>query len=153
MEIVEVTYPQDLVEVRCLFDEYAASLGVDLSYQGFGKELSGLPGAYARPRGRLLLAKVEGEAAACVALRPLDEKACEMKRLFVRPGFQKRGLARALCERLIIEAREAGYTSMVLDTLPSMSGALRLYETLGFVRRAPYYDTPIEETVFMEREL
>lgn len=150
MEIVQASTAADFDEVRELFVEYARALNLDLAYQGFEAELSSLPGAYAPPSGRLLIAR-EGESlAGCIAFRPFRDGSCEMKRLYVRPAFQKTGLGRALCERLLAEAKEAGYRSMLLDTLPPMQAAVRLYESLGFVRRTSYYDTPLEETIFME---
>jgi putative acetyltransferase len=124
-----------------------------MSYQGFAAELAGLPGAYAPPRGRLLLALDAGGEAGCVALRPVNEVTCETKRLFVRPSWQGRGLGRALAGRVIAEARTIGYSTLLLDTLPTMHSAIRLYESLGFVRRAPYYPTAPAGTVFMELEL
>lgn len=152
-EISLATTTKDLAAVRQLFEEYAASLGVDLGYQGFAKELRELPGVYGLPRGRLLLAIVEGAATGCVALRPRDDRTCEMKRLYVRPRRQGFGLGRTLAERVIAEAQAIGYSTMLLDTLPNMHGALRLYESLGFIRRAPYFQSPIEGNVFMELQL
>jgi len=139
--------------VRCLFEEYAAWLRLDLSYQGFSAELADLPGAYAPPRGRLFLATHSNQLAGCVALRPIAEEVCEMKRLFVRPTFQRQGLGSALVERVIAEARIIGYSKLVLDTLGSMENALRLYQTFGFVRCPAYYETPVAETVFLELKL
>lgn len=150
VSIVQAASPHDIEKVRQLFEEYAGSLGVDLSYQGFALELAGLPGAYAAPRGRLLLCTIAGAAAGCVGLRPVDARTCEMKRLFVRPERQGLSLGRQLASRVIADARAAGYSTMLLDTLPSMHGALRLYESLGFVRRQPYFQSPIEGNVFME---
>lgn len=150
MEIVQATTPDDFAGVRELFAEYAKALNLDLAYQGFDSELAGLPGVYAPPAGRLLIAR-EGDAiTGCIALRPFKDGVCEMKRLYVRPDYQKTGLGRSLCVRLIGEAKEAGYRAMLLDTLPLMQSAIRLYESLGFVRRSSYYDTPLEETIFME---
>ena len=153
MKIFPATSIDDIAAVRRLFNAYAASLGIDLSYQGFETELAGLPGNYAPPRGRLLLAVAEDSATGCVALRPIDDQTCEMKRLFVRPERQGSGLGRRLATRVIDEARAIGYTTILLDTLPSMQGALRLYESLGFVRRPPYFQSPIEGNVFMELRL
>jgi GNAT superfamily N-acetyltransferase len=153
MNISQAQSRDEIAAVRKLFEEYAASLDVDLSYQGFPKELAELPGAYAPSRGRLLLATIDEVPAGCVALRPVDDETCEMKRLFVRAEKQGLGLGRMLAERAIVEARRVGYSTMLLDTLPSMHGALRLYESLGFVRRAAYFQTPIEGNVFMELRL
>lgn len=153
MEIVQAASGEDIAAIRRLFAEYAASLELDLCFQNFPAELAGLPGAYAARRGRLLLALVEGVPAGCVALRPKDEGTCEMKRLYVRPGHQGLGLGRKLTERAIVEARAIGYSTLLLDTLPSMQAAVRLYESLGFVRRAPYFDSPVAGNVFMELRL
>jgi ribosomal protein S18 acetylase RimI-like enzyme len=139
--------------VRSLFEEYAASLDTDLCFQGFAEELAGLPGDYAPPGGRLLLALQDGQTAGCIALRPLNTGVCEMKRLYVRPAFRAHGIGRALVDRLIREARSAGYQHLRLDTLPSMTGAQALYRRLGFREIAPYYDSPVEGTVFLELQL
>ena len=125
---------------RDLFFEYAESLDVSLCFQGFDEELATLPGSYAPPRGGLWLAKQGGQAAGCVAMRPLDERRCEMKRLYVRPEFRGTGLGRRLAECAIGFARSCGYRSMVLDTLPDMEAARALYRSLGFTPCAPYYD-------------
>ena len=145
MDFVEVAAPgPELAAVRDLFLEYAGSLNFSLCFQDFETELEGLPGAYAPPRGILLLARDGGEFAGCVGVRPLDDGRCEMKRLYVRGHYRGSGLGRQLAERAISFAREAGYRSMVLDTLPQMTQAVRLYRELGFTRCAPYYDnTPI----------
>ncbi len=145
--------PEDVAAVRGLFLEYQAALGVDLCFQGFDHELAGLPGDYAPPRGRLLVARVDGEAVACVALRPLGTGACEMKRLYVRPSRRGLGLGRALAEAVIDEARRAGYEWMRLDTLPSMSQAAALYERLGFRDIEPYYENPVPGARFLQLEL
>jgi N-acetylglutamate synthase-like GNAT family acetyltransferase len=112
-----------------------------------------VPGQYAPPRGRLLLASKNGQAVGCVALRPISDTIGEMKRLFVRPMFRGQGIGRRLAERIIAEARGIGFQRMRLDTLPILSAATRLYESLGFVRCAPYYDTPLPEITFMELRL
>ncbi len=151
--IRQATAPQEIAAIRALFQEYADGLGVDLCFQSFAAELAGLPGAYGPPGGRLLLAHAGGGPAGCVALRAIADGVCEMKRLFVRPAFRGSGLGRALAERVIQEARASGYRKMRLDTLRSLQPAISLYETLGFVRCAPYYDTPLADTVFMELQL
>jgi putative acetyltransferase len=157
MRIREAITFNDLTTVRILFQEYAAWLKVDLCFQGFAEELASLPGAYAPPKGRLLLATAPDGPAACIALRPLDpfggEAYCELKRLYVRPPFRRHGLGRTLAQQIISDARGVGYSRMFLDTLPSMDSAIRLYESLGFMRCPKYYDTPLAETVFMELKL
>ena len=153
MKLCPAVTPDHVALSRALFEEYAAWLGIDLSFQGFAAELAGLPGLYAPPRGRLFLALGSSEAVGCVALRPLGDTVCEMKRLFVRPVFRGQGLGRRLAEQIVEEARAIGYATMKLDTLPSMQVAIRLYEALGFVPCAPYYGTPLRETVFMELQL
>jgi putative acetyltransferase len=151
---------EDLAAVRALFREYAASPDLEsglrdaLAQQGFERELAALPGAYAPPGGALLLARVAGEPAGCVALKPLAEPGvCEMKRLYVRPAFRATGLGRTLAERIVAAAVGAGYTRMRLDTLPSMTAAQRLYRALGFRDVAPYCDNPVPGAVFLERAL
>ncbi len=152
-QIYLATTAEDMAVVRALFEEYAKGLGVDLCFQGFAAELAGLPGLYAPPGGRLLLARANGEPAGCVALRPLPDGACEMKRLFVRPAFRGHGLGRRLAERAIEEARAIGFATMRLDTLPIMRPALQLYKALGFAGCPGYYSTPLTETIFLERDL
>jgi putative acetyltransferase len=153
MKICQATTLDEIAQARCLFEEYAAWLKVDLCFQGFAAELAGLPGVYAPPRGRLLLALTGDEVKGCIALRPLDGRICEMKRLFVRPAFRGQSVGRLLAERIITEARAIGYATMKLDTLPSMRAATRLYESLGFVHCGAYYDTPLSNTIFMELQL
>lgn len=139
----------DLPTVRTLFREYAESLGIDLSFQHFNEELAALPGYY----DVILVAHEGGEAAGCVALRRLDDETCEMKRLYIHPRFRGRNLGRALVTRIIEEARSRTYLKMRLDTLPSMTSAIALYESLGFVDIAPYRFNPVEGTRFLELTL
>ncbi len=141
-DIVAVTASgAELAAVRDLFLEYAGSLNFDLCFQDFETELDGLPGAYAPPAGVLLLARSGADAAGCVGVRPLDGGRCEMKRLYVREPYRGTGLGRRLAEGAVAFARGAGYRrGMVLDTLPQMTAAVRLYRELGFARCAPYYD-------------
>jgi ribosomal protein S18 acetylase RimI-like enzyme len=172
--------PENLNFIRGLFRQYADSLGFDLGFQGFAEELAALPGDYAPPRGRLLLAlAAAGEgataggrsagggsgiasglyAAGCAALRPLhpqrepDTQTCEMKRLYVPPAYRGQGLGRRLAERLIAEAREAGYRRMRLDSIDFMKEALGLYRALGFREIPPYRYNPIPGAVYLELEL
>ncbi len=153
VRIVEAHAPPWLASARTLFEEYAASIGIDLSFQGFDAELATLPGDYVPPRGRLLLALYEDAPVGCVALRPLEAGVCEMKRLYVRPGFRGLRVGRLLVERLIDEARRAGYASMRLDTLPSMNEARVLYESLGFRRIGAYCENPLPGAMFLELAL
>jgi ribosomal protein S18 acetylase RimI-like enzyme len=150
IHIAPARTPVQLRDVRALFLEYASSLGFDLRFQDFDREVASLPGEYAPPRGALLLAQVEGRTLGCVALRALDDQTCEMKRLYVRPEARGRGLGRLLCEALIADAQAAGYARMKLDTVPQMAGAIALYQALGFVPTEPYRYNPLPGALFME---
>jgi ribosomal protein S18 acetylase RimI-like enzyme len=146
---------EDLADVVRLFRAYAASLDVDLGYQGFEAELATLPGKYGPPAGALLLARDrKGRAVGCVAIRPIEEEGCcEMKRLHVVPELRGLGLGRHLVEEAIEAASRIGYREMRLDTLPSMGPAQALYRALGFEQMAPYYETPVAGTTFMRRHI
>jgi ribosomal protein S18 acetylase RimI-like enzyme len=129
---------QDVETVRALFVEYAQSLDFDLCFQGFEQELAALPGAYAPPKGRILLAESEGRVLGVIALRPLADDVCEMKRLYVRPEARGRGLGERLARAIIAQAIDLGYMAMRLDTHESMLAAIELYRALGFSKIAPY---------------
>jgi putative acetyltransferase len=141
---------EEVAQARELFLEYANSLGFSLCFQGFDKELADLPGAYAPPSGRLLLAIKEGSAIGCVGLRDLGDGYCEMKRLYVRPDFRSESLGRRLAEAIITEAKAIGYSAMRLDTLETMEAARKLYRSLGFKKIAPYYENPIPSAEYLE---
>ncbi len=148
--------PADMAAARALFEEYAAWLAVDLCFQGFAEELATLPGGYAPPRGRLLLAGPEGAVVGCIALRPLrgpDDTVGEVKRLYVKPEARGSGLGERLVTRLVEEARACGYRELKLDTLDWMADARRLYARLGFAECSPYYRNPLPGAVYMARTL
>lgn len=151
LSIIQAETADQIASARLLFREYESWLGLDLCFQGFEAELAGLPGKYAMPDGRLLLAYSDGELAGCIAMRKLDDGICEMKRLFVRDGFRGARIGVNMIERLIADAREIGYSKMRLDTFPPKMGkAVSLYESHGFVPIAPYYDNPNDGVLFME---
>ena len=145
----------EIAAVAALFQEYAASLDVDLSYQDFASELAALPGSYAPPAGALLVAVPhQGPLLGCVAVRPLSSPGdCEMKRLYVRPAGRGTGAGRALAVAAIEAATQAGYTAMRLDTLGSMVSAQSLYRRLGFETTPAYYNSPVPGTMFMRKVL
>lgn len=154
MKLEQATTAADIETARELIMEYADWLGVDLCFQGFERELAELPGGYAPPDGRLLLARDGQRIAGCIALRRLDADTCEMKRLYVRDDFRGRGLGLDLVNAIIDAAREIGYARMRLDTLPRrMEPAERLYRSVGFRDMAPYYQNPIDGVLFMELDL
>jgi ribosomal protein S18 acetylase RimI-like enzyme len=146
--------PAQIVQARELFLEYAQSLGFSLCFQNFDQELAALPGDYAPPDGRLLLAEFEGQLAGCVALHRLDGKTCEMKRLYLRPQYRGKGVGRALADIIIAEARAIGYERMRLDTVePVMKDAVAMYRRLGFKEIPPYCANPIAGAMYMELRL
>ena len=167
-ELRQAVGPEDIAIARDLFVEYARWLGVDLCFQGFDRELADLPGAYAPPRGRLLLAGSKPAAFGCIALRPLEKPTettagalaqggehniGEVKRLYVQPGHRGEGWGRRLAETLIADARAIGYRELKLDTLDWMADARKLYGILGFRECAPYYDNPLPGVVYMRLAL
>ncbi|HKB06486.1 MAG TPA: GNAT family N-acetyltransferase [Gemmataceae bacterium] len=153
MPIRPARVPDEVPAVRDLFRAYAAGLGVDLCFQSFAAELAGLPGAYAPPAGRLLVADAGNELAGCVALRPHGPGVGEMKRLYVRPEFRGRGLGRELINRVMAEAAAAGYRELVLDTLPVMGEAIALYRSAGFVETGAYTFNPVPGALYFRRPL
>ena len=147
--MITIAPADDLSIVRELITEYANSLGVDLSFQDLDHELATLDEFYEL----VLIAHDEDQIAGCVALRRIDDAICEMKRLYVRPSFRRHDLGRTLAKRIIDEAQQRGYKRMRLDTLPTMTAAIPLYRSLGFVEIAPYRFNPVEGTRFMELAL
>ena len=143
----------DMEHVRALFVEYQQWLDVDLCFQGFDEELQTLPGAYASPRGRLLLARDGKAVAGTVGMWPLGADVCEMKRLYVRPPWRGRGLGRRLAGAIVDEAKAAGYARMCLDSLERLVAARTLYESMGFTRVPAYYDNPLDGVLFMQLDL
>lgn len=154
-EIRPARSPRELDAARSLFAAYAASLPIDLGYQGFDCEVAELPGKYAPPRGELLVAwDGFARAVGCVGLRPLgDSGACELKRLYVAPRARSSGLGRMLADAIVEIARADCYLRLVLDTLPGLVAAVRLYERMGFRRIAPYYGPTPPGSIFMELDL
>ncbi|HKN16719.1 MAG TPA: GNAT family N-acetyltransferase [Candidatus Sulfotelmatobacter sp.] len=151
VSIFSAETPAQIAQARELFLEYAQSLGFSLCFQNFDKELAELPGKYAPPEGRLLLANYQSQLAGCVAMRKLEPGICEMKRLYLRPQFRGQGLGRALAERIIAEARRTGYSRIRLDTVePAMKDAVATYRKLGFTEIPPYCQNPIAGATYME---
>jgi putative acetyltransferase len=154
LALVQAESPAQIGRVRELFLEYAQSLRVNLCFQNFEEELAGLPGHYAPPDGRLLLAEYEGRLAGCVALHQWEPGVCEMKRLYLRPSFRGKGWGRVIAETIISEARKIGYQCMRLDTIePIMKDAVEMYRKLGFREIAPYRPNPIAGAMYMELKL
>jgi GNAT superfamily N-acetyltransferase len=146
--------PGQIAQVRELFLEYEQSLGVKLCFQNFEQEIAGLPGHYAPPDGRLLLAEYKEQLAGCVALHQWQGEICEMKRLYLRPSFRGKGLGRMIAEKIVAEARNIGYRRMRLDTIePIMKDAVEMYRKLGFREIASYRPNPIAGAMYMELEL
>ncbi len=148
IDIRRVITPEQVAQAKALVVEMVEELGLDLSFQGWDKELATFPAKYQPPHGLLLLASIDGEPAGCVAYQNLGDGHCEMKRLYVRPAFRGRGISRALVERLASEARTAHFTKMVWDTLETMAEALALYRRLGAREVPPYYDNPLPGVLY-----
>ena len=151
--IRDARFPEEADVVRELLREYQIAIGVDLCFQGFAEELATLPGGYARPAGRLLLAVDGPRIVGCVGLRPVQGGPCEMKRLYVRPEARRGAVGRLLTTTVLDEARHIGYPRVVLDTLPSMTEARALYRSLGFTEIAPYCHNPIAGALYFGLEL
>jgi putative acetyltransferase len=151
--ISEARWPTDRDAVESVFREYVGSLAEDISFQNVNDELAGLPGKYARPTGVVLIARDGDNAAGAIAYRMVEPGVCEMKRLYVRPAYRGRGLARDLANELIEDARARGYRTMLLDTLGSMQAARALYRDLGFAPVEPYYDNPLPGVMYMALDL
>ena len=149
----QASLPSEIEAARELFLEYQGSLGIDLCFQGFQRELAALPGPYASPQGRLYLAMDADKAVGCVALRNLGEGMAEMKRLYLRPSYRGQHIGRQLAQRVIEDAKAIGYKSLVLDTLPCMREAQTLYASLGFVDTMPYTENPVEGARFLKLSL
>ncbi|HEU4416975.1 MAG TPA: GNAT family N-acetyltransferase [Candidatus Angelobacter sp.] len=158
LTIFQAETPEQIETARAMIVEYATWLEFNLCFQGFEEEMRTLPGKYAPPAGRLLLALWDGKPAGVIALRPLesaqDRDLCEMKRLYVRPAYRGHGIGRSLADRIIAEAEKIGYRRMRLDTISGkMEDAIAMYRRLGFAETEPYYNSPVGETKFMERAL
>jgi putative acetyltransferase len=153
VRIRDAKWPGDLSIVQSLFEDYAAEIGVDLSFQGFAEEVAVLPGIYAGPRGGLWLAEASGGVVGCIALRALSDDVAEMKRLFVARRSRSQGAGRALIEHAVMAATRMGFRQVCLDTLAGMHSALALYKLLRFEETDPYYNNPIPGAVFLRRLL
>lgn len=153
LNLIEVDNAQQLPLVRELFREYQAFLAVDLCFQGFEAELANLPGKYAPPNGAILLAEYQGKTAGCVALRAIDEKVCEMKRLYLRNEFRGLSIGEQLAQAIIHKAQQLGFHTMQLDTLQRLQAAMKLYQKLGFQRTDAYYKNPLSEVVYWQLDL
>jgi carbonic anhydrase len=159
LNIIEAKSSKEIAHITELFREYEKWIsdndptGIDLCFQDFDTEVANLPGDYASPRGRLYLAYVDDHPAGCVCLRPVKDNVCEMKRLYLRPEFGGQGFGKMLINLIIQSAKDIGYRAMQLDTLPYMKAAQALYRRHGFREISPYYDSPVEGTIYMELDL
>lgn len=153
LKLIEVETEEHLEIIRELFREYENFLGFHLCFQEFEKEMAGLPGKYAPPDGRLIIAEYDSRVAGCIALKKIGEGVCEMKRLYVRPNFRGLKIGRKLAKKIIADAKAIGYKKIRLDTLKRLRGALNLYRSMGFTQIQPYVYNPLEDVVYMELEL
>jgi GNAT superfamily N-acetyltransferase len=153
LEITLASTPGELNEIRGLWSEYWDSLRLPPEFQNFAQELDSLPGAYAAPKGRLLLARIEDQPAGSAAFRPLNAHSCEAKRLYVRPEHRRKGIGKALLGRLLADARAAGYSDMYADTLSTMESALLMYKEVGFAEVPPYSANPTPNAIFLKLHL
>lgn len=153
MQIIQVKTENHIAKTRQLFKEYAEHLDFDLDFQNFQDELRSLPGTYSEPNGVIFLAKDKGKIAGCIALRPIDDLICEMKRLYIRPQFRSKGYGRALAKRILVEARKMHYKKMRLDTVTSMTAAISLYQSMGFKDIPPYCHNPLNGARYFELDL
>lgn len=153
IELIHPSHPKEISEVKKLIQEYGQSLKINLSLQDFKKELNELPGKYSAPRGTLIMVKVNGKSAGCVALKEMNQDSCEMKRLYVRNEFRGQGIGKLMVTQLIKEAKELKYTYMNLDTLPGMLRAQEIYKSYGFYDVNPYVYNPVDGVRYMELKL
>ncbi|MDR2956129.1 MAG: GNAT family N-acetyltransferase [Prevotella sp.] len=151
--IIKAITEKDIANIKALFVEYQKELGFSLDFQSFDEELATLPGKYSFPKGSLYLLTVGEEVAGCIAMRPVNDEICEMKRLYIRPQYRGQKLARPLIEQIISDAKQKGYKKIVLDTLNSMKAAIALYQSHGFAETEPYYYNPIDSVVYFELNL
>jgi ribosomal protein S18 acetylase RimI-like enzyme len=145
--------PAEFDAARALISDYNQELGVDLEFQGISEELAGLDRVYAPPHGRLVIAWGGNEAVGCVGLKPIDGATCEMKRMYVKPGYRGQGVGLGLAKRIMVEGKKLHYTTMRLDTLVSLQAAVGLYRRLGFREIEPYYDNPLPDVLYLECQL
>lgn len=154
VRILEAVSAPDIADMRTLFIEYQRWLGQDLTFQNFSAELRSLPGDYKPPRGCMLLARqADGDLIGGVAMKPLSDGICEMKRLYVRAPWRRTGLGRTLANTIVAAGRTAGYTQMRLDSFARLSAAIRLYRSMGFREIDPYYENPLDGVIYMEKTL
>lgn len=150
IELIQVEKLEHLREIKQLFTAYSTALRFDLDFQDYKNEIASLPGEYAPPSGRLYLAVYHGITAGCIALRKLEPMICEMKRMYVKPDFRRKGIGRIMAQKVIDDARYIGYQRMRLDTINTMKAAIALYKSLGFTEIPPYCFNPVKGACYME---